>query len=83
MGHRGGLFLAEVREGASEQDLRKAGTPSEGPVRGTPHEVPFPPAHLLTFMDVAKDVQPWLDSPLDCVEQLHTAHTLHLLRDPV
>lgn len=67
------LFLAEVREGASEQDLRE----------GTPCELPSPPAHPLTFMDVAKDVQPWLDSPLDRVEQLHTAHTLHLLGDPV
>ena len=41
------------------------------------------PPPLLTFVDVAKDVQPRLDAPLHRVEQLHAAHPLHLLGDPV
>lgn len=42
-----------------------------------------PPPPSPTFVDVAKDVQPRLDAPLHCVEQLHAAHPLHLLGDPV
>lgn len=46
------------------------------------HEEPLPtPAP--TFVDVAKDMQPRLDAPLHRVEQLHAAHPLHLLGDPV
>ena len=41
------------------------------------------PPPSLTFVDVAKDVQPRLDAPLHRVEQLHAAHPLHLLGDPV
>lgn len=37
----------------------------------------------LTFVDVAKNVQSWLDPPLHCVQQLHTPYPLHLLGDPV
>lgn len=37
----------------------------------------------LTFVDVAKNVQSWLDPPLHRVQQLHTPHPLHLLGDPV
>lgn len=34
-------------------------------------------------MDVAEDMQPWLDTPLHGVKELHAAHPLHLLGDPV
>lgn len=42
-----------------------------------------PPARTPTFVDVAEDMQPRLDAPLHGVEQLHAAHALHLLGDPV
>jgi len=53
------------------------GAPLQGP-RGVPPPPPTP-----TFVDVAKDMQPRLDAPLHRVEQLHAAHPLHLLGDPV
>lgn len=34
-------------------------------------------------MNVSKHVDLGLDSPLDCVQQLHASNTLHLLWDPV
>ena len=56
--------------------------PPEGPMRRpAPLQVRPPPP--LTFMDVAEDMQPRLDAPLHRVEQLHAAHPLHLLGDPV
>lgn len=36
-----------------------------------------------TFMNVSKDVDLGLDSPLDGVQELHASNTLHLLWDPV
>lgn len=36
-----------------------------------------------TFVNVSKHVQFGLDSPLDCVKELHAPDALHLLRDPV
>lgn len=40
-------------------------------------------ALLLTFMNPTKDMQLGPDSPLHCVQQLHTAHSLQLLGNPV
>lgn len=34
-------------------------------------------------MNVSKHVDLGLDSPLDCVQQLHASNPLHLLGDPV
>ena len=57
---------------------------NEGPARRPGQVRPSPtPTLPLTFVDVAEDVQPRLDAPLHRVEQLHTAHPLHLLGDPV
>lgn len=39
--------------------------------------------HTHTFMNVSKDVDLGLDSPLDSVQELHASNTLHLLWDPV
>lgn len=37
----------------------------------------------LTFMDMSKNMKPWLYSSLDCVQQLNTSYSLHFLRNPV
>lgn len=39
--------------------------------------------HVFTLMNVSKHMQLGLDSPLDGVEQLHAADSLHLLGNPV
>lgn len=38
---------------------------------------------VLTFMDMSKNMKPWLYSSLDCVQQLNTSYPLHFLRNPV
>lgn len=74
------LLVEDVREEGGDQAEGRQMAPLKGQLGAPAREVPLYP---LTFMDVAKDMQPWLDTPLHRVQQLHAAHALHLLGDPV